>query len=69
MAMGKLSWVKLLPLVNRSNPPYITGSSAKDDLTLKARCPQAVGGGNFLLELLETLLLTGGPPPGGSFLD
>ena len=69
MAVGYFRWVKLLPLVDRSTPPYITGISDQDYLALRAGYSQAVGGGNFLLQLLETLLLSGGPPSGSSFLD
>ena len=69
MAVGQFSWVKFLPLVYGSTPPYITGISDQDYLSLRAGYAQAVGGGNLLLQLLETLLLSGGPPPGSSFLD
>ena len=55
--VGQFSWVKLLPLVDRSTPPYITGICDQDYPALRAGYPQAVGGGNFLLPLLETLLL------------
>ena len=68
MAVGSFSWVKLLRLVYRSTPPYITGISDQDYLPLRAGSSQAVGGGNFLLQLLETFLLSGGPPPGSCFL-
>ena len=50
MAVGYFSRVKLLPLVDRSTPPYITGISDQDYLALRAGYPQAVGGGNFLLQ-------------------
>ena len=69
MAVGSFSWIKLLPLLERSTPPYITGISDQDYLALRAGYSQAVGAGNFLLQLLETLLLSGGPPSGSSFLD
>ena len=69
MAVGWSSCVKLLLLVDRFSPPYITGISEQDYLPLRAGYSQAVGGGNFLLQLLETLVLSGGPPPGSSFLD
>ena len=69
MAVGLFGCVKLLPLVDRTSPPYITGISDQDYLALRAGHSQSVGGGIFLLQLLETLLLSGGPPPGSSFLD
>ena len=69
MAVGYFSWVKLLRLVDRTTPPYITGISDQDYLALRAGYSQAVGGGNLLLQLLETLFLSGGPPPRSSFLD
>ena len=69
MAVGWFSGVELLPLVDRTTPPHITGISDQDYLALRAGYSQAVGGGNLLLQLLETLLLSGGPPPGSSFLD
>ena len=70
MAVGLFSWVNLLLLVDRSSPPYITGISDQDYLALRAAgYPQAVGGGNFLLQFPETLLLSGGPPPGSRILD
>ena len=65
MAVGWFSGVKLLPLVDRTTPPYITGISDQDYLALRAGYSQAVGGGIFLLQLLETLFLCGGPPGGG----
>ena len=68
-AVGYFSGVSLLPLVDRTSPPYITGISDQDYLALRAGHSQAVGGGNLLLQLLETLFLSGGPPPGSSFLD
>ena len=68
MAVAYFSWVRLLPLVDPSTPPYFTGISDQDDLPLRAGYSQAVGGGNFFLQLLETLLLSGNPPPGSSFL-
>ena len=69
IAVREFSWVKLLPLVDRSTPPYITGISDQDYLALRTGYPQAVGGGNFLPQFLKTLLLSGGPPSGSSFLD
>ena len=69
MAVGWFSLVKLLPLVDCSTPPYITGISDQDYLALRAGYSEAVGGGNVLLQLLEALLLSGSPPPGRSFLD
>ena len=60
MAVGWFSSVKLLPLVDPSTPPYITGISDQDYLALRAGYSQAVGGGNFLLQLLETFFLFGG---------
>ena len=56
-------------MVDRTTPPYITGISDQDYLALRAGHSQAVGGGNLLLQLLETLFLSGGPPPANSFLD
>ena len=53
MGVGKFSLVRLLPLVDRSSPPYITGISDQDYLALMAGYSQAVGGGNFLLQLLK----------------
>ena len=47
MAVGYFSWVKLLPLVDRSTSPYITGISDQDYLALRAGYSQAVQGGNF----------------------
>ena len=38
VAMSYFNSVKLLPLVNPSTPPYITGISDQDYLTLKTRC-------------------------------
>ena len=40
MAVGYFSGVKLLPLVDRSSPPYITGISDQDYLTLRACTPR-----------------------------
>ena len=49
------------------NPPKAIISD-QNHLTLRARHTQALGGGYFLLQLLETLLLPGGPSPGGTLL-
>ena len=69
MVVGYFSSVKLLPLVDRFTSPYITDISDQDYLALRAGYSQTVGGGIFFLQLLETFLLSGRPPPGTSFPD
>ena len=62
MATGQFNGVKLLLLIDRATPRYITGIS---DLTLRGRHTQTNEGGNFLLQFLKTFLFRGGPLPGG----